>query len=524
MLRNDKAFYSLSKIQLKHSNKDSLTYFINSYPISKYIVALLLGCISSFALPPYSFILVLPLCFWGLLELLWKMSGIKRRFLLGYSFGYGHFFFSLSWIGNALMVEADKFAWMKPLALFGIPAFTAVFIGLVTLLSGWVRNSRLAMWWLFSINWVAIEFARSYLIIPFPWNLMGYCLAPFISISQVASLVGIYGLSLLVVLMSTVLFTKSIRMMMMMAVIFVISTLFGVWQLQMDVGQKTNSYLRLVQPNPKEHHLGDPSKREDQIYKLLQLSKQLHPEQPLVVIWPEAVLPLLPGSRILMDIAAILPPNSWLVSGADRVVSGGQGEEYYNSIVSSDSKGNLVSTYDKHILVPFGEYIPLRRFIPGGLDKIAYGIGDFNTGEEYSLIKMADSYAVPLVCYEALFSLFVNNFPVEKADFLLNVTNDNWFGDSLGPYQHFTMAKFRAIEYGLPLVRVANTGISGVVDEYGREVMSIPLNKSGVLDVQLRRSIGKVTFYCAHNFMIMSCLVACLVISYILILRRQKRK
>jgi apolipoprotein N-acyltransferase len=145
--------------------------------------------------------------------------------------------------------------------------------------------------------------------------------------------------------------------------------------------------------------------------------------------------------------------------------------------------------------VPFGEYIPLRWLFPKFIEKIAYGLGDLTLGKEFPLIKIGESYALPIICYEALFSTYISNFDLNKAEFIVNVTNDNWFGDSIGPHQHLAMARFRAIEYGKPLIRIANTGISAAFDRFGKNLDSIPLNHQGIIDLKIDITQRAKTFY-----------------------------
>jgi len=475
------------------------------------LVSFLLGILASLALPPVGFIWVLPLALPIFLELLQRLPDKKSQFLFGWCFGYGHFIFSLSWIGNALMVEADKFAWMKPISLLGIPAFLACYIGVVAVITGFARSNRYMMWWMFALAWVLLELARSYLIFPFPWNLLGYSFAPSLVMSQFASVIGIYGLSWLLVLAGSVLFTRSVIAISLICLLMGSVYLWGYEYLKKEGVDEGFITLRLVQPSPPHHHLGDVNERASQIRKLVFLSQgQPSASAPDAIVWPEGVLPLIGHDQVLKTIASLLPRESWLLTGADRVTND---HLYHNSIISSTPEGDVASYYDKHILVPFGEYIPLRWLLPAFIEKVAYGMGDFTIGKEYSVIKVGDNYAVPLICYESLFSLFVNNFPLARAGFLLNVTNDDWFGDSLGPYQHLAMAKFRAIEYGKPLVRVANSGISMAVDFHGRELASIPLGASKAIDLQIKLVLKETTFYCANIFLLGCILIINIIIS-----------
>lgn len=481
------------------------------------IYAFLLGILSSsFALPSINHIILLPVALSLFLEILYN-THYKKRFRLGYSFGLGYFSISLSWIGNALLVEADKFAWLQPIALLLIPGVLAVYIGICCALTSFVKQTRLWLWLTFSTTWVALELVRSWFLIPFPWNLIGYSASYSLAFSQLASVVGIYGLSFIVMLVSTTFFTRSWRVILIMLTSLILITFWGTYRLSKTSADNMNSpfVVRIVQPNFAEHHFGDQSIRIKHINNLIEVSAGTADKAPDVIIWPEAVLPLYMNDDLLLKIIAHnLNTKNWLVSGADRVAFNNNVKTYHNSMISTNLEGKLASFYDKHILVAFGEYIPLRSLMPNYIEKIAYGMGDFTIGKDYTLLDIGSGIkAIPLICYEAVFSTFINNFAIDKASILINVTNDSWFGDSLGPYQHLSISRFRAIEYGKPLMRAANNGISAAFDSYGIELGTIPLNKRGYLDVQASTSNIK-TLYPQNMLLLQAFLCLLLFICY----------
>ncbi|HEX7970327.1 MAG TPA: apolipoprotein N-acyltransferase [Stellaceae bacterium] len=229
---------------------------------------------------------------------------------------------------------------------------------------------------------------------------------------------------------------------------------------------------------------------------MLKLSGSAGADKVTTVIWPEAAAPplleRLPDVRQLM--AEIVPPGGLLITGAERAepVQGWPPQHFWNSVVALDDRGEIVATYDKAHLVPFGEYVPLRGVLP--MDKIAPSVGDFTAGPGPRTLKLAGLPPVsPLICYEAIFPGAVID-PAQRPAWLLNVTNDAWYGFTSGPFQHLAIARVRAVEEGLPLVRAANNGVSAVIDPYGRLIAKLNLDSIGVVDSPLPRALGPTTY------------------------------
>lgn len=500
---------------------------MNFTVLHKYIFAFVFGLTSSFSLPPFGLFFLMPMGFIGLLLLLIYSHTKKEQFVLGYIFGFGHFLFSLNWIKNALMVEADKFEWLKPFALIGIPAILAIYIGCVAVISSMVRHRRVLLCWTFSITWTLCEILRSYFIFPFPWNLLGY--ASYVSnvISQFASVIGVYGLSFMLVMFSTVFITKSFKAIMSCIMMFIFIYSFGYYRLSnQSINNSEKLKVRIIHYTPTKHHFGDQDEWKTQIDDMIYLSNAEYQNTPDFIVWPEAVLPFKDSSMLIPAVMGLLPQGSWLISGADRVQDELYQTKYYNSMLSISSNGDIKSVYDKHILVPFGEYIPARWMFPSLIQKIAYGIGDFSVGEKYQLLEVNGKYAIPLICYEAIFTFFLNKFAIDKANMIINVTNDSWFGDSIGPKQHFEMVKFRAIEYGLPLIRAANGGISSVVNRYGIESISTGSKQNRALDVDVYIDKVKSTFYHENllSLQILFCAISFITYSFIFFMIIRKHK
>ena len=409
----------------------------------------------------------------------------------GFYFGYGYCMAGTWWISNSLLVDTDKFGWMVPLEVLGLSAVMALwfvlFAALVYLFRARMSNTG------FVFLWVLIEYARSYGMFGFPWNLVGYMSLANLPIAQMASLIGTYGLSYCIVLIGLLPaywlgsapgqrkfgFT-------VLAILFVAScNAYGGYRMQTPV-ETTKTMLRLVQPNIPQSIKGSREGTELAIKELGELTGAALPKGKLpdATIWPETAYPFTLRNAAEQS----LPPGvNLLLTGAVRAEGSGHDVRIWNSFAAMDAQGKILATYDKHQLVPFGEFVPLRTVLP--LQKITPGNLDFSrgAGPMTLAVKGLPSFS-PLICYEGIFPWLT----VDKAnrpEWLLNVTNDGWYGDSPGPYQHFDMVRMRAIEQGLPLVRVANSGISALIDPYGRIVASLPLNQRGMIDVRLPKAL-----------------------------------
>jgi len=284
------------------------------------------------------------------------------------------------------------------------------------------------------------------------------------------------------------------------AAAFIVVALFllgswGFWRLSHDTAAPTDIRVRVVQPNVEQAHKWDDAGRERRFQQLLDLTSAPAAVAPRVIVWPEtaSTFYLAEDEDHRRAIAAHVPVDAYLLTGVIRRRMGNEGRIHYaNSLLAIDSTSRIVAAYDKFHLVPFGEYIPFRRVLP--LRTLANLGVDFTAGEGLQTLRIdgLPSFS-PLICYEAIFSGEVARRD-DRPSFLVNVTNDGWYGNTAGPYQHFVSARLRAIEEGLPLIRAANTGISGVVDAYGRLVAELDLGKTGFVDANLPTPIPPTVF------------------------------
>ncbi len=483
------------------------------------------GAVGALAMPPLGFWPLLVIPFAGAVWLLDGVAGpslprrLGRAFLDGWAWGFGYHVGGLWWLGAAFLVEADRFAWAMPLGVLGLPAVLAIFAGLAFALA--------ALLWSAS-PWRGVtlagalglsELARAHLFTGFPWNSFGQALAENAWLSQAASLVGLHGLTLLAILIAAtpaaLVMAKDWRARMKPAglalLLLALMAGFGAWRIPASpqplvAGVK----LRIMQPNLPQDDKFHPERAREIIERYLAVSDRATSPQTLGMhtathlVWPESAFPLLIARTpwALQRVTQALPPGVVLVTGAARAglqLPGEVNPPIHNSIHVMTREGGILASYDKHHLVPFGEYLPapfeqalralgLKEFvaIPGGF-----------TGAPVRL-PLAVPGLPPVaasICYEAIFpGEVMPDGDGPRPGLILNVTNDAWFGMTPGPWQHLAQARLRAIEEGLPLVRAANNGVSAVFDPYGRTLGRLPLGTDGVLDAGLPQAIGPTTF------------------------------
>ncbi len=498
--------------------------------------AALCGALASGALPPLHLVPLLIPAFTGLL---WLLDGAARRGAaarLGWSFGFGHMLAGLYWIGIAFLVDSARFGLAMPFAVLGMSAGLALFPALAVAAAAWPRWRGPARVALLAAAWLAAEMLRAWVLTGFPWNLIGnvWSFAP--AMLQLSALTGVWGLSAMTVLAAAapaVLIepgagprAKRSRAAFVALALLLPALVWGGGALRLAMAPAPGAetvdgvMLRLVQPNIDQASKWVPELRRGHIENQMRLSSGPGAElgtQPVShVIWAETAVPFLLDSEpeLRAQLAGIVPRDGLLITGAPRLEGSGAERRLWNSLHGIDETGALVGTYDKHHLVPFGEYTPLRAVLGWlGLGKLTVGAQGFSPGPGLATLNLPGLPPFsPLICYEAIFP---GRVVAEGArpQWLLNLTNDAWFGISSGPYQHFASARIRAVEEGLPLVRVANTGISAVVDPYGRLLGRLRLNQAGVLDSPLPRPIEGVTLYARYGDRIGLFLIVMLVFS-----------
>jgi len=458
--------------------------------------------------PVYAFPLLIP----AFVGLRWALESASRReaFRDGWWFGFGFFVAGLYWICISLLTDPSKFLWLLPFALLGLPAVLAVYIGIFALLIQILAGRGVWGAALFASVWTVIEYVRSVLFSGFPWNLIGYSWTMSDAAMQMAAVTGVYGLSWLTVFAASLPsgmaqetgLVRARRITLASWAVIILIVVAGALRLQLadilpsDKQPAPGVVLRLVQANIAQHHKWDPKLQMQGLKAHLDLTRSPGFEDATHVIWPETAVPfaLSADSVLLGLLQQATPEEGVLLTGTLRAEGDKENFRVWNSVLAIHREQGIVAGYDKAKLVPFGEFVPLRNYLPDWLTTPAAGM-DFARGPGPVTLQLPGLPPVsPLICYEVIFPSLAVTKDGERPQWLLNVTNDAWFGISSGPYQHFAMARVRAVEQGLPLVRVANTGISAVTDAYGRVEAELGLNEHGVIDANLPQALGPTPY------------------------------
>jgi apolipoprotein N-acyltransferase len=492
------------------------------------IAACVLGALSALAFAPVHAWPVLFFTFGGLVWLIdgcherdtarWKR--LKSASLVGFCFGFGYFLAGLYWVAEAFLVEPWRHGWLLPFVMTVFPGGLALFFAAATALAVLLWLPGAARVFALAIAFGLAEFARGHVLTGLPWNLVGYGLLSDLPLMQLASLFGVYALSLLAVLLfaaPAAIFAPSQSGLegrggtaAFAGVLILLLAIGYAWGERRLAGAEiTNSgvRLRIVQANIDQAEKWRPENSSEIFTDYLDLTKSGGPSGLggiAMVIWPETAVPFLlaDAPQALLAIGAVLPDGTSLLAGSARLVEerDAQGtfvrNRVYNSVLVIDDKGRVVGGYDKIHLVPLGEYLPFQDFLESlGMMQLTGVRGGFSVGEGPRLLTVPGApLAIPLICYEIIFPDEITESG-PRPGWLLNLTNDAWFGSSAGPYQHFHQARVRAIEQGLPLVRAANTGISAVVDAYGRVSAEIGLDQSGVIDADLPKPAPPTLYF-----------------------------
>ncbi len=451
--------------------------------VTRLPLALLAGLAMGLGTAPYDLWAVALL---GLSSAFWVFSAFGPRpgaFLTGWAVGTAYFVFSLGWITEPFQVDAAVTGWMAPFALVLLGAGLGLFWGAAFWAASRASRPVLAL----VVLWAAAEMARGYVLTGFPWNMIGYLWAPVPAIQWV-SVFGSYGLTFLTLALAAALAwaaqTRDLRAMVGAAAGLVLLLGGGLWLTPPARDLSDRPVARLVQPNAPQDEKWDPEKVGQFFDRQLRLTGQEIADgrpAPDIVVWSETAVPwLLHRARGPLDMISEAAGDVPVVLGIQRASEG----RYYNAMVLMRGDGRIAETYDKHHLVPFGEYMPASWLFShigvGGLAQRAEG--GYSAGPGPRLVDLGRlGMALPLICYEAVFPQDVGGAP-GRPDLLLHLTNDAWFGTWSGPYQHLEQSRIRAIEQRLPMLRAANTGVSAVIDGAGRVIAELPLGHAGVVD------------------------------------------
>lgn len=479
----------------------------------RFLVLFFAGAALSLALPPLGWFwvsfLVLPVAVFALdvtvAEVDRKALRLKRTALAGWAFGFGYFVVSLYWIGAALLVEADKFALLLPFAVIALPAGLALFWAFGFFAAGFFWQAGWGRVLLFAIAMSSAEWLRGHVLTGFPWNLLGTTVLHMGPVAEAGAVVGVYGLTFLALMFGAcpvVLFGSAQERRTLLGfgsalVLLAVVTIAARQDFVSDA--KIQPMVRIVQPNIPQDIKWKREHRRAHISKTLELVARDGLDAVNIVVLPESALPLVyersPEAR--RAIASLLGDQQFLFMGGIRLFNTGNSRhQLTNAVLVVGPNGRVRDSQNKRRLVPFGEYLPFKSlFSRLGLRKLVPVPDGFVAGDKVKLLKTNGGRNVlALICYEVIFPFSSISIPA-RPDWIVNVTNDAWFGNTAGPHQHLAMARMRAIETGIPVIRAANTGISAVIDARGKVVAFIPLNTTGLVDRPLPRKTKATVFW-----------------------------
>ncbi len=473
--------------------------------IFSYIIPFVLGLITSFSLPPYSFFFINFITF--PLLLIFFISNYKKgkwiSFKIGWFFGFGYFISNLYWISNSLTFE-ENLKTLIPITIILIPLFLGVFYGVATLFCSFFSlKKKFSSILIFSIFISLIEYFRGSVLGGFPWNLIAFTWTDYPSILQILSFIGTYSfnlLSLTFFLIPTIIFFNyknkiKISFLIFATVLLVSNFFYGskILQNNEEVKQKNlNFVIKIISPKIEIKRFFEDENSESIISELIELSKP-NTIQKTIFIFPEGAL----TSIYLEDLKNYSYLFSENYSQKHKIILGinsTEDKKVFNSMVVLDSSLNILSKYNKNKLVPFGEFLPFESFFKKfGLKKITQGYNSFSSDVERKIININNINFIPLICYEIIYSGKINKTN-NDFDLILNISEDGWFGDSVGTFQHFAHSIFRSIEEGKNLIRSSNNGISAFINSKGQIINQIKSTERGVIEIKSFEQTKKTLF------------------------------
>jgi apolipoprotein N-acyltransferase len=512
------------------------TFYKNLSPL---LPAIASGILLALSFPAAGLYALAWMAFVPLLHSLWQKSG-KEAFWSGFVFGMVYFFGTLYWIYHSITYYGGvSFVASICIVLF-LCSYLALFPAVFSVLFVHVhRKTKLPALVIAPVLWVTLEFVRSYALTGFPWSSIGYSQYRFLTLVQIADITGIYGVSFLVLAVNGAftdlllirkrlshmpLFPLSYTMAGILSLLLLIAATVGYGLFRLHEHRPGSlATISVIQGNIEQDRKWDPAFQKEVLDIYKNLTRDALSARPVLLVWPETAVPFYFGYdtrnsdhlvQFQKDTGAYLLFGSVMVKRRER-----ERTELTNSVILLDREGKKSFTYDKIHLVPFGEYVPLRSVL-FFIDKLVEGIGDYVPGRQYIRAETEFGSFGAVVCYEVIFPGMVRKFFVAGGDFIVTITNDAWFGKTAGPHQHFSMAVFRAIENRKPLIRAANTGISGFIDSNGRITAMSGLFTRQVLTENISTDSTR-TFYTRYGDLFSYlCIVISIVMSVNLFSRR----
>ncbi len=472
----------------------------------------ILGALTSLSLPPYNllFINFLTLSIFFIYIFKRKKKNNKdNTFLLGWSFGFGYFLTNLYWITISLTFDTN-FKFLIPVALILIPTFLAIFYGIASYcflkisIKGAVSNLLL-----FSLIFGILEFLRGNILTGFPWNLIAYSLSKNLEIIQIISLIGVYAFNILCISIFTspaIIFLRKNKkeifvcvFLLLLPIILFVNGSLKIKSFQSLEIVKNDYLIRAIGSNIDLKRFYGNSDTAEVIDELIKLSEP-DVDVKTLFVWPEGIIPNI--SQLELKEFKYMFNKKFnekhlLGIGINSFQRNKDVNSFYNSFSFYDHNIDLVNTYNKINLVPFGEFLPLEKILRKiGLRSLTNNYQSFSSGKDRKIIKIDTNNInikiLPLICYEIIYSGQI--FNKSEFDYIINISEDGWFGESIGPYQHFSHSIFRAIESGKYLIRSSNNGIAAIINPVGSIENEIPFGNSGYIDFSEKR-VSNVTLF-----------------------------
>ena len=481
---------------------------LDNRAIMLYLIPFCIGLLTVFSFQPFNLSIInfflLPILFLLLVYVKKKSQGVYRKkpyyknlFLIGFIFGFGFYLSGIFWIAYSLTFD-DRFKFLIPFAVIFIPLFLSIFTGITTLIVGQFLNYNFSSLLLFSSSIALSDYIRSKILTGFPWNLWGYSWSWFTEVLQILNLTGLFAFNLLAITIFTIpavlFFKKNInKKILIISSTFLLTFLiyiYGTFSINKSKAlpnylNKNTIYTKVISPNFELKYDLTIDEVENKLKKLIRYSDP-DPKKKTLFIWPEGVFTGFSYNDIAKFknlITNKFKENHLILFGINKLEK--NSGQYLNSLIIVDNKFKIVHQYNKKKLVPFGEFLPFENFLNKfGLKKITQGHGSFSAGKQQSNIIFDNVNILPLICYEIIFPELAQK-KNNKTNLIVNISEDGWFGNSIGPHQHFAKAIFRSIENDSFLVRSANKGISAIISNKGEIVKELNSNEVGSIEMNI---------------------------------------
>ena len=504
--------------------KKSLNLFLksclklNKRIIKNFTFLFFLGVLSSLSLPPYNFFFINFITFSLLFIFLFKNKNeIKNKFIFfiyGWLFGYGYFLSNLYWISISLTFD-ESFNFLMPFAVVLIPAFLAIFYGLVTFFFPFLKKQKIITSILFfSLLFGIVEFVRGYIFTGFPWNLIVYSLSEMLSFISIISIIGTYSLNLIIITFFTLPavfilrhFKKNYFVILFLILLPTVFLSYGLYYntnfSKLDA-KKNELIVRIISSNISLDRFYKNDQTEKVIAELIEISKP-DKDKKILFLWPEGIIPNISQNELSLYkefFDTKFNKNHLIGLGINKIEKRDGMYKYYNSFSLFDNELNLLDNYNKINLVPFGEFLPLEKILSKiGLKTVTNNYQSYSKGNSRNVINinndMVDLKFLPLICYEIIYSGSISK--KNDFDFIINISEDGWFGESIGPKQHFVHSIFRSIESGKYILRSANNGIAAIINPMGITEKKVNFTKSGYIDFEYHKNSRPTVFSMLGN-------------------------